>query len=117
MTTTAQHYGIIDRDALKSKIDKKEKFQLWNVLAKDYYRPDANIAGSQWIPADELTEKVAREKAPSKDEIIVTYCGGGNCVASKQAAEKLSSLGYTNVFAYEGGLKDWLEAGLPLVKL
>ena len=42
--------------------------------------------------------------------------GQNASIESKQAAEKLASLGYTNVFAYEGGLKDWSEAGLPLVK-
>ena len=48
---------------------------------------------------------------------IVTYCGGIKCPSSKQAADKLASLGYTNVWAYEGGLQDWTEGGLPLVKL
>ena len=58
----------------------------WNVLTKEFYKPEVNIAGSRWIPVDTLTEKLA-------------------------------SLGYTNVFAYEGGLKDWSEGGFPLVKL
>ena len=32
MTTTAQKYKIIDRIALKTSMNKKEKFHLWNVL-------------------------------------------------------------------------------------
>ena len=66
---------------------------------------------------DSLTQKLANEKVPAKTDAIITYCGGPQCTASKQAAEKLASFGYTNVSAYEGGLQDWSEAKLPLVKL
>jgi len=117
MTTTAQKFQLIDRAGLKAKLDNKEKFHLWNVLTKEHYKPEANISGSQWLPVDTITEKLAVEKVASKGETIVAYCGGPQCPSSKQAAEKLVSLGYTNVLAYEGGLKDWSEAGLPLVKL
>ena len=117
MTTTEQKYKTIDRVGLKATMDSNEKFHLWDALTKEVYKPEANIAGSRWIPVDHLTEKLASEKVPSKTDAIITYCGGPQCPSSKQAAEKLASLGYTNVFAYEGGLKDWSEAKLPLVKL
>jgi rhodanese-related sulfurtransferase len=117
MTTTALKYQLIDRAALKAKLDNKETFHLWNVLTKEYYKPEANIPGSQWLPVDTITEKLAAEKVPAKTDMIVAYCGGTQCPSSKQAAEKLSSMGYTNVFAYEGGLQDWSEAKLPLVTL
>lgn len=116
-TTTVQKFQLMDRAALKAKLDNKEKFHLWNVLTKEFYKPEANIAGSQWIPVDTITEKLASEKVSVKAETIVVYCGGLECPSSKQAAEKLQSLGYTNVFAYEGGLKDWSDGGFPLVKL
>jgi rhodanese-related sulfurtransferase len=114
---TAQKYKTIDRNGLKATMDSKEKFHLWNVVTNEYYRPESNIPGSQWIPVDTLTEKLVSEKVAAKTDAIIAYCGGPRCPASKQAAEKLAFLGYTNVFAYEGGIKDWSEAGLPLVKL
>lgn len=117
MTTAATKYQTISRADLKARVDKKEKFHLWNVLTKEFYKPESNIAGSQWIPVDTLTEKLAGEKVAVKAETIVVYCGGPECPSSKQAAEKLSGFGYLNVLAYEGGLKDWAEGGLPLVKL
>ena len=117
MTMTAQKFQIIDRAGLKAKLDKKETFHFWNVLTKEFYKPEANIAGSQWISVDTITEKLANEKVAVKGETIVVYCGGPQCPSSKQAAEKLASFGYVNVSAYEGGLKDWSQAGLPLVKL
>jgi len=116
MTITAQKFNVIDRETLKAMIDKKEKFHLWNVLTKEYYKPEANIPGSKWIPVDTLTEKVANAMS-KKDDVIVTYCGGLKCPASKQAAEKLVSLGFTHVSAFEGGLESWTEAKLPLIKL
>lgn len=116
MTTTAQKYKIIDRGQLKSMIDKKEKFVLWNALSKDYYKPEANIPGSAWVPVEKISAKV-KELGLRPDAAIVTYCGGPQCPSSKQAAEKLVSLGFTDVWAYEGGLQDWTEGGLPLVKL
>ena len=114
MTTTAQKYKTIDRVGLKATMDSKEKVHLWNVLTKEFYKPEANIAGSQWIPVDTITEKLANEKVPAKTDAIVTYCGGLQCPSSKQAAEKLASLGYTKVAAFEGGVQQWAEAGLPL---
>ena len=117
MTITAQKYKIIDRMALKATMDSKEKFHLWNVLTKQYYKPEANIPGSKWVAVDTITEKLANEKVPVKTDAIITYCGGTQCPSSKQAAEKLASLGYTNVLAYEGGIQDWSTAGYPLVTL
>ena len=116
MTMIAEKFRPIGRIDLKAKIDNKAAFQLWNVLTKESYKPEANIPGSQWMPVDSFTEKLAAEKAKKVDTIVV-YCGGKEDASSTQAAEKLSDMGYINVFAYEGGLKDWSEAGLPLVRL
>jgi len=117
MTTVAPKTQMIDRAALKAKLDKKETFHLWNVLTKEHYKPESNIPGSKWLPVDTITAELAKSSAPVNTDMIVVYCGGPACPASKQAAEKLQSLGYTNVFAYEGGLKDWSEGGFPLVKI
>ena len=36
---------------------------------------------------------------------------------SRMAAEKLITLGYTNVKAYEGGIEEWKEAGHEIEQL
>ncbi len=41
---------------------------------------------------------------PHKDQLILVYCRSGN--RSKQAAQKLADLGYTNVVEF-GGILDW----------
>ena len=117
MSTTATKYRLIERAELKTLLDTKAPFTLLNTLTAEYYKADKNIPGSKLAPADKLTGEMAASLAPKKDELVVTYCGGTKCPSSKQAAEKLSSLGYTNVAAYEGGLQDWVEGGLPLVSL
>jgi rhodanese-related sulfurtransferase len=114
--TTAAAYKTITLADLKAKLDKKEPFKLWNVLTKEYYKADKNIPGSKWFPADTLTREIA-EKNAKKDETVVTYCGGVKCPSSRQAAEKLVSVGYTKVYAFEGGLEEWIGAGYPVVSL
>ena len=106
----------MSRAELKAKLDGKESFHLWNVQPKESYRPEANIPGSAWVPLGALSEKFVWRIVPAKGETIVVYCGGPACPSAKQAAAKLQSLGYTDVFAYEGGLADWSENGLPLTK-
>lgn len=41
---------------------------------------------------------------PDKNQLICVYCRSGN--RSKQAAEKLAALGYTNIVEF-GGIIDW----------
>lgn len=68
------------------------------------------IQGSRKIPLAELDQRVG-ELDKARD--VVTYCASDQCNASKQAAEKLVAQGF-KVRAYEGGIKEWKEAGLPL---
>jgi rhodanese-related sulfurtransferase len=114
--TATQAFKIIDREALKQKLDRKDKFHFWNVVTRPYYNAERNIPGSKWIPADELGKALPSLGAAPSDEIVV-YCSSFTCPASKQAAELLSRSGYTKVWAYEGGLADWMEGGFPVVKL
>jgi len=115
-TTETRNYQTIDRNALKAKLDEKAKFHLWNVLTKDYYKPDKNIPGSLWISVDEIEQKLPALGVQKEDEVVV-YCGSFQCPSSKRAAEKLVRMGYRNVSAYEGGIADWAEGNLPLVPL
>ncbi len=41
---------------------------------------------------------------PDRDQLILVYCRSGN--RSKQAAQKLVDLGYTNIVEF-GGILDW----------
>ena len=55
------------------------------------------------IPNESIgTEEIAQLE--DKDQLILVYCRSGN--RSKQAAEKLAQLGYTNIVEF-GGINSW----------
>ena len=57
--------------------------------------------------AQEYSESIGTEdisELPDKDQLILVYCRSGN--RSKQAAEKLVKLGYTNIIEI-GGINSW----------
>ena len=59
-----------------------------------------------------VLERDVESRIPDKDTPIVLYCGGG--FRSALAAESLARMGYTNVESMDGGIRGWIEAGLPL---
>jgi len=52
----------------------------------------------------------------SKDEPVVTYCGGTDCDLSIMLGNKLSTLGYKKVFIFFGGWNEWTSANHPVDK-
>ena len=101
----------ITRDELVELMNSDKAFKLVDVLDKEHYEQE-HIKGAMSIPLDDVEKKA--ESLLKKNDLIVVYCGSFQCPASTHAAEKLISLGYKNVFDYEGGLKDYKEANLPL---
>lgn len=99
----------ISKEDLKEKIEAGADIQLVNVLEPKYYHLGW-IRGSQKIPLSEL-EARANELHQSKE--IAVYCANTKCDASRKAADRLSAMGY-NVKDFEGGIKEWEEAGYPL---
>ena len=64
---------------------------------------ESHIPNAICIPNETIgTEKPS--ELPDKDQLIFVYCRSGN--RSKQAAEKLVKLGYTNIIEI-GGINDW----------
>lgn len=104
-------YNEIDRDTLKKKLDRDEDLHLVEVLSKQEF-DRLHIQGAEHIQFKKIGE-AARDRFAPEDTIVV-YCFDNECKASPIAARKLDSLGYTQVFDYVGGKKDWVEAGYPL---
>lgn len=62
-----------------------------------------HIPGAVLLPNETIgTEDIPL--LPDKDQLILVYCRSGN--RSKQAAEKLAQMGYTNIVEF-GGINSW----------
>lgn len=62
-----------------------------------------HIPGAVLLPNETIgTEDIPL--LPDKDQLILVYCRSGN--RSKQAAENLAQLGYTNIVEF-GGINSW----------
>jgi rhodanese-related sulfurtransferase len=99
----------IFRGELEQRLLRGGEFQFWNVLTDEFFHNEM-IPGSRRVPLDTLEREVATGSIP-KDVGVVVYCAGPSCPQSRQAAEKLASLGFTNVRFYEGGLEEWKKSG------
>ncbi len=99
----------ITRDELNKLIEQRKDFVLINVLAPEHFNRQ-HIPASINIPvdSDDFVENVERI-AGNKGRDVVVYCASFVCDASSQAAEKLDQAGFTKVYDYEGGSKDWFE--------
>ena len=86
-----------------------EDFVLINVLPRGAFNED-HIRTSVNVPVeDEDFTRIVEKIAGTRNRKIVVYCASFDCDASPKAARKLEQAGFTSVFDYEGGTKDWNE--------
>ena len=98
-------------DQLDSMMDEDEEFTLINVLGEEDFRR-VHIPGSENIPVgrDDF-EQAVKELVGSRGSTVVVYCADFDCEASPAAARKLDEAGFTDVYDFEGGVKQWMKAG------
>ena len=95
-------YRQISTDEAVTMMSKKTGY-----IILDVRRPDEFAAGH--IPnainvANESIGTADIPELPDKNQLIMVYCRSGR--RSKEAAEKLVKLGYTNIVEF-GGILDW----------
>lgn len=108
-TTTVK---TIRADDLERKLRDDVGVHVWNVLTDQWFKNEL-IPGSRHVPLDKIDQAVAQAHI-AKDAPVVVYCAGPTfaaCSQSREAAEKLSALGFSRVEAFEGGLTEWKKAG------
>jgi len=109
--------------AIVPQIDSVTAFQLWRgdkaffVNASSTAAHKKNrIPGSMNLPINNTEKYWFRVKDLLKDDIIVTYGSGPSDQGSENLARLLVDKGYTQVYEYKGGIKEWKDNLYPIGK-
>ena len=95
-------YRQISMDEAITMMEEESGYIILDVRTPEEFA-DKHIPGAVNIPNETIgTEEIP--ELPDKDQLILVYCRSGN--RSKQAAEKLADMGYTNVVEF-GGINSW----------
>ncbi|MBO5115686.1 MAG: rhodanese-like domain-containing protein [Peptococcaceae bacterium] len=95
-------YSSITMEDAAVLLESENDYLILDVRTEQEYF-SGHIPGAMCIPNEDIDETVV-EILTDKEQVIFVYCRSGN--RSKQAAEKLANLGYTNIVEI-GGVKDW----------
>ena len=101
-------FNRISQEDAKEMMEMEDGHVIVDVRRQDEYRK-GHIPGAVLIPNESISV-APPEQLPDKDQIILIYCRTG--ARSKQAAQKLADMGYTNLYEF-GGIMNWTE---PVVK-
>ena len=95
-------YTQISQEQAKEMMAQDDGHIVVDVRRQDEY--DAgHIPGAVLIPNEDIDAKPPAE-LPDLNQVILIYCRSGN--RSKQAAQKLFDMGYTNIYEF-GGINTW----------
>ena len=98
----AEGYTQISQETAKEMMTQDDGHIIVDVRRPDEY--DAgHIPGAVLIPNESIGGAAPKE-LPDTNQIILIYCRSGN--RSKQAAQKLAGMGYTNIYEF-GGIITW----------
>ena len=95
-------YQQVSMEEAMELMKTEENYIILDVRSQEEY-DEKHIPGAILVPNETIGTKDIPE-LPDKDQMILVYCRSGN--RSKQAAEKLAALGYTNIIEF-GGINDW----------
>ena len=100
--STNNTYRQISMDEAVTMMAEETGYIILDVRRADEFAaghiPGAINVANESIGTDEIRE------LPDKNQLIMVYCRSGR--RSKEAAEKLVKLGYTNIVEF-GGILDW----------
>lgn len=92
----------ITAEQAKKIMDENTDIIVLDVRTKEEYN-EGHIEGAILIPNEDIND-TQPEQLPELNKQILLYCRTGN--RSGQASEKLSKIGYTNIYDF-GGIQDW----------
>lgn len=101
-STENSDYRQIDMEEAEKIMKEEKDYIILDVRTPEEYE-EGHIPQAINIPNETISTKEISE-LPYKEQLILVYCRSGN--RSKQAAGKLSKLGYSNIVEF-GGIIDW----------
>lgn len=88
--------------------EAKEMMDAGNVVVLDVREKSeydsGHIPGAVLLPLGTIDKESAANVIPDMKSVVLVYCRSGN--RSKQAAQKLAELGYTQIYEF-GGIMTW----------
>jgi len=105
---------VINRAELQQRLEAGVPTIVLEALPEKYY-VDGHLPGALQLNHENVLQD-AQRLAPDKNATIVVYCASDTCKNSDITATRLEAMGYEDVRVYVAGKKDWLEAGLPVVR-
>ena len=96
-------YRQITAEEAAAMMEEESGYIILDVRTSQEYS-EKHIAGAINVPNETIGSEEIPE-LPDKDQLVLVYCRSGN--RSKQTAEKLVKLGYTNIVEF-GGINDWM---------
>ena len=100
--STNNTYRQINMDEAVTMMAQETGYIILDVRRADEFAA-GHIPGAINV-ANETIGKAEIPELPDKNQLIMVYCRSGR--RSKEAAEKLVKLGYTNIVEF-GGILDW----------
>jgi phage shock protein E len=110
ITTAPATYVTVDVQTAYEALSSDETAQIVDVREPDEWAETGVPPGAVLIPLAEIELRAPAEL--TTDGPVYVICRSGN--RSRVASETLIRLGYTLVYNVDGGIKAWLEAGLPV---
>lgn len=102
VNSTNNTYRQISMDEAVAMMERESGYIILDVRTPEEFAekhiPNAINVPNENIGTDEISQ------LPNKDQLIMVYCRSGR--RSKEAAEKMVKLGYTNIVEF-GGILDW----------
>ena len=99
---SAGTYRQITAEEAANLMESETGYIVLDVRTPEEYA-ERHIPGAINVP-NETIGSTAPEQLPDREQMILIYCRSGN--RSKQAADKLVALGYTNIVEF-GGISSW----------
>lgn len=95
-------YTQIPQDLAKEMMRADDSLVVVDVRTQEEF-DGGHIPGAICVPNESIVD-AQPEELPDLEQTILVYCRSGR--RSKEAAQKLADMGYTNVYEF-GGIIDW----------